>query len=226
MRLKLIAYTLLLSTIVFSCRSVRKVTNSDKTTATNTPKKKGDRKFIDGIEVTPGAKVISKHKTTSITTAKKPSSTNRTTGNNIERASILQLKYAVIMDVPVEDLTNIPLLELIDKWWGTKYCMGGSTENCIDCSAFTQVILREIYAQSLPRTSQEQYNMAKRIEYEDLQEGDLVFFSAGGKAITHVGVYLQNNKFVHASTSAGVTITDLSDKYWNPKFRGGGRVSQ
>lgn len=226
MRLNLIAYTLLLSTIVFSCRSIRKVTNSDKTTATNTPKKKGDRKFIDGIEVTPGAKVISKHKTTSITTAKKPSSTNRTTGNNIERASILQLKYAVIMDVPVEDLTNIPLLELIDKWWGTKYCMGGSTENCIDCSAFTQVILREIYAQSLPRTSQEQYNMAKRVEYEDLQEGDLVFFSAGGKAITHVGVYLQNNKFVHASTSAGVTITDLSDKYWNPKFRGGGRVSQ
>ncbi|MBX9735127.1 MAG: C40 family peptidase, partial [Chitinophagaceae bacterium] len=200
MRLNLIAYTLLLSTIVFSCRSIRKVTNSDKTTATNTPKKKGDRKFIDGIEVTPGAKVISKHKTTSITTAKKPSSTNRTTGNNIERASILQLKYAVIMDVPVEDLTNIPLLELIDKWWGTKYCMGGSTENCIDCSAFTQVILREIYAQSLPRTSQEQYNMAKRVEYEDLQEGDLVFFSAGGKAITHVGVYLQNNKFVHAST--------------------------
>ncbi|MBA5790819.1 C40 family peptidase, partial [Escherichia coli] len=72
-----------------------------------------------------------------------------------------------------------PLFELIDKWWGTKYCMGGSTENCIDCSAFTQVILREIYAQTLPRTSQEQYNIAKRVEYEDLQEGDLVFFSAG-----------------------------------------------
>lgn len=226
MRLNLIAYTLLLSTIVFSCRSVRKVTNSDKTTASSIPKKKGDRTFIDGIEVTPGSKVISKHKTTSTATTKKSNSTNRNVSNNIERASILQLKYAVIMDVPVEDLTNIPLLELIDKWWGTKYCMGGSTENCIDCSAFTQVILREIYAQTLPRTSQEQYNIAKRVEYEDLQEGDLVFFSAGGKAITHVGVYLQNNKFVHASTSGGVTITDLSDKYWNPKFRGGGRVRQ
>ncbi|MFX8817301.1 NlpC/P60 family protein, partial [Acinetobacter baumannii] len=79
--------------------------------------------------------------------------------------------------------------------WGTRYCMGGSTENCIDCSAFTQIILREIYAQTLPRTSQEQYNIAKRVEYEDLQEGDLVFFSAGGRSITHVGVYLQNNKF-------------------------------
>ncbi|MGL6069060.1 MAG: C40 family peptidase [Sediminibacterium sp.] len=224
MRLIFILVSSCLVLFFTGCRSVRKVTNSDKTSASSIPKKKGDRTFIDGIEVAPGSKVISKHKTTSTATTNKSNSTNRNAGNNIERASILQLKYAVIMDVPVEDLTNIPLFELIDKWWGTKYCMGGSTENCIDCSAFTQVILREIYAQTLPRTSQEQYNIAKRVEYEDLQEGDLVFFSAGGKSITHGGVYLQNNKFVHASTSGGVTITDLSDKYWNPKFRGGGRV--
>jgi cell wall-associated NlpC family hydrolase len=224
MRLNLIAFFVLGTLVFTSCRSVRKVTNSDKTTANAAPKKKGDRSFIDGIEVTPGSKVISKQKTTSTATTKKNNESSRKSGNNIERASILQLKYAVIIDVAVENLTNIPLLELIDKWWGTRYCMGGSTENCIDCSAFTQIILRDIYSFTLPRTSQEQYNTAKRVEYEDLQEGDLVFFSAGGKSITHVGVYLQNNKFVHASTSGGVTITDLSDKYWNPKFRGGGRV--
>lgn len=224
MRLTLIPYTLFLSTIFFACRSVKKITNSDNSKKAVATKKSGSRGFIDGIEVSPGTTVTSKHKTTSASTTKVNTNGSRATGSNIERASVLQLKYAVIIDAPVESLVNIPLLELIDKWWGTRYCMGGSTENCIDCSAFTQIILKDIYSRILPRTSQEQYNMSRRVELEDLLEGDLVFFSSGGRAITHVGVYLQNNKFVHASTSGGVTITDLSDKYWNPKFRGGGRV--
>jgi lipoprotein Spr len=75
----------------------------------------------------------------------------------------------------------------------------------------------------LPRTSQEQFKESRRVELEDLQEGDLVFFGSG-RSISHVGVYLQNNKFVHASTSQGVTITDLNDKYWKPRFVGGGRL--
>lgn len=96
--------------------------------------------------------------------------------------------------------------------------------NCIDCSAFTQVIMKEIYNIQLPRTSQEQFNMMQPIPIDELQEGDLVFFNTGGRGISHVGVYMQNNKFLHASTSQGVTISDLNDKYWNPKFRGGGRM--
>ena len=142
----------------------------------------------------------------------------------IENANMLQLKYAIATDATVEKLTNIPLLETIDKWWGTKYCMGGSTDNCIDCSAFTQVVLHDVYQVSLPRTSQEQYNISEKIELEDLREGDLVFFNTGGKDISHVGVYLLNNKFVHAATSGGVMISDLNDKYWQPKYRGAGRV--
>jgi lipoprotein Spr len=128
------------------------------------------------------------------------------------------------MDMPAEELTNIPLLELMDKWWGTRYCIGGSTMNCIDCSAFTQVIMKEVYNTPLPRTAQEQFNIMQPIAIDELQEGDLIFFNTGGRGISHVGIYIQNNKFLHASTSQGVTITDLSDKYWNPKFRGGGRM--
>jgi hypothetical protein len=68
----------------------------------------------------------------------------------IENADMLQLKYAIVTDATVEKLTNIPLLATIDKWWGTKYCMGGSTTDCIDCSAFTQLILKDVYQVSLP----------------------------------------------------------------------------
>ncbi len=226
-----------LTLLVFaSCRTTRTLYTKDASASkpvvkkTNTPVK---REFLNGIEVTPGAVVASNHKTNPAGSKKQavsestntvPSSADLHTSFNIEKASMLQLKYAVLTDALVEKLTNIPLLEVIDRWWGTKYCMGGSTDNCLDCSAFTQIIMRDVYQVSLPRTSQEQYMMAEKIELEDLREGDLVFFNTGGKTISHVGVYLLNNKFVHAATSGGVMISDLNEKYWQPKYRGAGRV--
>jgi cell wall-associated NlpC family hydrolase len=86
--------------------------------------------------------------------------------------------------------------------------------------------MRDVYQQSLPRTAQEQYNAAEKVELEDLREGDLVFFNTSGKDISHVGVYLLNNKFVHAATSGGVMISDLNDVYWQPKYRGAGRMAK
>ena len=195
------------------------------------------REFLDQIEVTPGSVVNPYHTTAATLTKKKEPVTQpimrtdtkpdgQMTTVNIEMANMLQLKYAIIMDATVEKLTNIPLLQVIDKWWGTKYCMGGSTDNCIDCSAFTQIIMRDVYQQNLPRTAQEQYNTADRIELEDLREGDLIFFNTGEKDISHVGVYLLNNKFVHAATSGGVMISDLNDIYWQTKYRGAGRMGK
>ena len=128
------------------------------------------------------------------------------------------------MDVVVEKLNNIPLLEVIDKWWGTRYCMGGATDNCLDCSGFTQILMRDVYKQMIPRTSQDQYNACEKIDLEEMREGDLVFFNTGGKDISHVGIYLLNNKFVHAATSGGVMISDITEKYWQNKFRGAGRM--
>ncbi|MBU3745224.1 MAG: hypothetical protein FGM61_11895 [Sediminibacterium sp.] len=138
----------------------------------------------------------------------------------------LQVKYGILLNSVAEKLTNLSLLQVMDKWWGTRYCLGGSTENCIDCSALTQLISREVYGLALPRTAQEQFDVSEIIERDELKEGDLVFFHTRGKksAITHVGVYLTNNKFVHASTSNGVSISDLDESYWKPKFRGGGRI--
>jgi lipoprotein Spr len=142
---------------------------------------------------------------------------------DIERVDWLQLKYAILLDATVEKLTNVNLLKLIDEWWGTTYCLGGSTKECIDCSAFTHIIMQDIYNVNVPRTAQDQYKACQQIGMEDLNEGDLVFFFTGGRDISHVGVYLLNNKFVHAATSGGVMVSDLNDPYWKDRYRGSGR---
>ena len=150
---------------------------------------------------------------------------NTAIGNtNIANANQLQLKYAPLINTSYDQLNNITLLQNIDHWWGTSYCMGGSTERCIDCSSFAQTIMRDVYRINIPRTAQDQFKVSERVNLIDLQEGDLVFFHTVGKGISHVGIYLTNNKFVHASTSSGVTISDLNDAYWEPRFRGAGRV--
>ncbi len=222
-----------------SCSSIRNISTKDSAASSITLKKapnSGKREFLNGMEVTPGGPVAgSKQKAgvdEFVSRKSKPTGQTETYGKpdtkmmsvGIERASMLQLKYAIATDATVEKLTNIPLLETIDKWWGTKYCLGGFTNDCIDCSAFTQVVLHDVYQVSLPRTSQEQYNVCDKIELEDLREGDLVFFNTSGIDVSHVGIYLLNNKFVHAATSGGVMISDLNDKYWQPKFRGAGRM--
>ncbi len=217
MRLNSYIIIMIMLVLTASCHSVKKTTSTKKKSAQK-------REFINGIEVTLGSTTKTKHNTNSDPNGNtKKESENYTSKSEKEKAHYLQLKYAVIVDVPTNKLKNVELLELIDKWWGTKYCIGGNTQKCIDCSGFTQILLREIFYTTLPRTSQEQYKESRRVELEDLREGDLVFFGSG-RSISHVGVYLQNNKFVHASTSVGVTITDLNDKYWKPKFVGGGRL--
>lgn len=211
-----------------SCSSLRKMNSKDASASKPVAKKTSSHKitFLDNIEVRPGQMITSQHKTSGLSNSPVvyAESKLKATPSNIEKADWLQLKYAIIMDAAVETVNNLDLLRKIDEWWGTKYCMGGSTKNCIDCSAFTSVIMRDVYGIALPRTAQEQYDQSERIVLDDLKEGDLVFFHTSGRAISHVGVYIANNKFLQASTSGGVTITDLNDKYWQPRFRGAGRV--
>jgi lipoprotein Spr len=138
----------------------------------------------------------------------------------------LQFKYAILLNSRVEELNNQKLLEFMDQWYGTPYRYGGLTKEGVDCSAFTCLLMSTVYGvNTLPRVSSEQFNKSQRISREELQEGDLVFFHTRGKRtrVTHVGVYLRNNKFIHASTS-GVAISDLGQGYYASHFVGGGRV--
>ena len=187
--------------------------------------------FLDNIAVKPGKIYLSK---TSDSIEAEPTAPlvkdnyEKMPDNlsDIEKANWLQLKYSIKMDVAVEEINNIPLLTKIDEWWGTPYCLGGSSKGCIDCSYFTLDVMKATYNINLKRTAAEQYEQSEKIDWADLKEGDLIFFKTEGrKNITHVGIYLTNNKFAHASTSQGVTISDLTESYWQKRLYSLGRVS-
>lgn len=151
-----------------------------------------------------------------------------TSNMSVEMLVTQQFKYAILLDIPVEDIANNKLIQYIDSWYGTPYRYGGNDKNGIDCSAFVQTFMQYIYGIALARISAEQYRQSKRIDKEDLEEGDLVFFITRGRraGVSHVGIYLCNNKFVHASTSGGVMISDLAEPYYQQHYSGAGRVKE
>ena len=115
----------------------------------------------------------------------------------------LKERYGALLNVKERDLDNEKLYRFIDSWMGVPHRAGGMDKNGVDCSGFTSLLEQEIYNRSLPRTARLMAGQVKRKYEEELKEGDLVFFDFEGQKFSHVGVYLHNNKFVHASTSKG-----------------------
>lgn len=149
----------------------------------------------------------------------------RSDNNSVENASSVQLKYCQLLNTEVEELPNKQLLETVDSWYGVRYCTGGNTKKGVDCSGFTVAIYTTLYGIALPRVSREQYRISRKISTTELQEGDLVFFDTRGRGyVSHVGVYLGNNKFIHASVSRGVMVNDLFESYYIKRFVGAGRI--
>jgi cell wall-associated NlpC family hydrolase len=225
--------SILLIGVFTSCKTIHNLASKDNSASSQktAPKTKqtGDVVFLDNITVTPGESVTSKQTTKASANPVQVSYVEpkkELSNSTIESAGSLQLKYAIVFDATVEKLTNTTMLQSIDQWWGTRYCLGGSSKNCIDCSAFTQAVLKDVYNVDMPRTAQQQYEATQRLEIEELQEGDLVFFYTSGRRISHVGIYIMNNKFVHAAASQGVTVSDLNDAYWRERYRGAGRISK
>jgi cell wall-associated NlpC family hydrolase len=215
-----------------SCKTIHNLAAKDTSTPAKVQPKtrqKGEVKFLDNISVTPentSANVKHNPKTqkSNVVNVSYVAPDKTIAPSTIESADALQLKYAIVFDATVEKLSNTAMLRSIDEWWGTKYCLGGNGKECVDCSAFTKSVLKDVYGVDLPRTAHEQYDATERIEPEELKEGDLVFFYTSGRRISHVGIYVMNNKFVHASVSQGVTVSDLNDPYWKDRYRGAGRI--
>ena len=134
----------------------------------------------------------------------------------------LKNKFSMLIGVEIESLKNIAFYELINGWLGTKYKYAGNTKKGVDCSGFTKNIYQEIFGINLARTSGLQFKNSQPIIGE-LKLGDLVFFKINKSRISHVGIYLDNNKFIHSSVSKGVTISSLNDKYYKSKFYKAGR---
>ena len=208
--------------------------HAQKTKSASTSAAKSDVKFLENIsvEVAPvetksdpksvfkDAEFSSKKEV--VATKTPDATTTNTTTPAIENASELQLKYALLLDMEVEEVRNLGMFKIIDEWFGTRYKLGGTTKFGIDCSALMQIFYASLYGLSIPRTAREQYGFSKKISRTEIREGDLVFFNTIG-GVSHVGMYLQNNKFVHASKN-GVTISDLYEDYWLKHFVGAGRI--
>ncbi len=143
---------------------------------------------------------------------------------SVEAASAVQLKYAVLLNTEVEALPDKILLENVDEWYGVRYRTGGNTHSGVDCSGFTVAIYAAVYGITLPRVSREQYRTSRKISTTELQEGDLVFFNTRGSGVSHVGIYLGNNHFIHASVSRGVMVNSLFEPYYLQRFVGAGRI--
>lgn len=140
-------------------------------------------------------------------------------------ATALQMKYSSLLEVLPRAISNMPIYSFINEWYGVRYRLGGNDKQGIDCSAFVQRFYEQVFGINLVRTAFEQFNKSNLLfDNNDLKEGDLVFFRVRSKRISHVGVYLMNNFFVHASSSQGVMISSLNDKYWQRYFACGGRV--
>ncbi len=105
----------------------------------------------------------------------------------------------------------------VERWHGTPYRLGGTQQNGIDCSGFTQALFDEVFGLRLPRTTLDQVKEGEPVERSELVEGDLVFFQLPQKG-RHVGVYLSRGEFAHASTSEGVTVTPLAAPYWRDRY--------
>jgi lipoprotein Spr len=229
-KLRIASYIGLLVAATSGCSALKTLSSPVNTNTAAPTQTNGNPNFLDNIAVTPGATnepataVKGSHAAPYANIPKRTAPINPTHGET--NPVILKQKYAPIFEVSENRLTNTALLRNLDHWWGTQYILGGEDENGIDCSAFSQTMLRDVYSLNIPRNAQDQYDSTLRVDDNKLAEGDLVFFhtSGRGNSVTHVGVYITNNHFAHASTSGGVTVSTLDDPYWKVRYVGAGRV--
>jgi len=109
------------------------------------------------------------------------------------------------------------LLAQYREWKGTPYLLGGNSRRGIDCSAFVQQTLSTRFNISVPRSTAEQAEVGTKVRQGEMQLGDLVFFRTGYNS-RHVGIYMGNGQFLHASTRDGVVVGDLNQAYWRKAF--------
>ncbi|MBC7873775.1 MAG: C40 family peptidase [Ferruginibacter sp.] len=233
-----IAFIVLLS----SCNTFKQLSFTNNRQATSQASVSHQAKFIDDISVTPQITVdktaVKPEPTVKSGTTRGMSFTETPAEKQeenkisellaariaeVEMVTQVQLKYAALLNTQVESLPCKALLESVDEWYGVRYRKGGNTKTGIDCSGFTEAVYASAYGIMLPPVSREQYRISTKISTTDLQEGDLVFFNTTG-GISHVGIYLGNNKFIHATVSRGVMVNGLFEPYYLKRYLGAGRI--
>ncbi|MGN0001766.1 MAG: C40 family peptidase [Marinilabiliaceae bacterium] len=132
------------------------------------------------------------------------------------------------LGVSTSGVKNKQLYTVSAQWVGKPYRYGGNSTSGVDCSGLTNIIIKKVYGKSLQRSSADIYaTNINKISKSNLREGDLVFFRTDGKRSktpNHVGVYLKENKFIHSSTSKGVIVSSMQQKYYVDNFIAAGRI--
>ncbi|MBC7863437.1 MAG: C40 family peptidase, partial [Bacteroidia bacterium] len=152
-------------------------------------------------------------------------STTSTKNTENTASNSLKEKYVPLLGVEKKELDNVALLKFIDEWYGTPYKYGGKDKKGIDCSSFSCQLLKNVFGKTIAGSAQGLYDQCKTEKVAKLKEGDLVFFKIESSKVSHVGVYLMNNKFVHATTKKGVMINDLNETYYKKYFYAGGKLN-
>lgn len=113
---------------------------------------------------------------------------------------------------------------ILQEYLGKPYKGKSDYEEGVDCSHFVRSVFIKFNRTELPRTVAEQYKAGREVVYKYLTYGDLVFFKTERNKVSHVGIYVGDNSFIHAGTSTGVVITSMREKYWSERFAGARRI--
>src|SRR6201992_4546052 len=157
------------------------------------------------------------------TTPNPAETNNKDNKNDDDQESLAKDYLSQIMGVAMSATSNMKLFNFVYDWIGTPYHFGGSSRKGIDCSAFTKELYSEVFNLDIRRNSRDIFSMVSPVKKDELKEGDLVFFKIHSRSISHVGIYLGNNRFAHAS-SRGVAVSSLDDSYYSRYFYRGGRL--
>lgn len=156
-----------------------------------------------------------------VETLKYPSSSTSSSQSYRQKDRILKERKMIALKkddlANADDLVYRKLMSHYRDWKGVRYEMGGLSKRGVDCSGFVFKAYQSRLGMNIPRSTELQSQVGEKVKRSQLKTGDLVFFKTSYK-VRHVGIYLEDGDFMHASSSRGVMISNLSNVYWNKKY--------
>jgi cell wall-associated NlpC family hydrolase len=142
----------------------------------------------------------------------------------IERIKSGERDFRKEKNEALKPLDQSKMMREISRYMGVSYVHGGSSLDGMDCSGYTMTVYKSSIGKLLPRSSHEQSKLGKAVELSELKFGDLIFFNTTGEGASHVGIYLGDDLFAHASVSLGVTISSLQSSYYAKRYERARRI--
>jgi len=162
------------------------------------------------------------------TNTKKTNTTHTTTTNTNKEKEDKPDKsrsyYSDKLGIEIGKIYNEALLKEVIGWLGVPYVYGAEDKSGTDCAGFVMMVYKAVYGIDTPRSSSGIYEASVKVNRDELKQGDLVFFKIKTPKVGHVGIFLQDSYFIHASSSKGVMVSDLNLEYWTKYFVSGGRL--